>query len=119
MQALLVSLSSINHLSGAVQRILTAFPLGESEISGSRKGLSSGGAALARTPGLVEPLTRREREILELMREPISIKEIAKQLSLSPQTVKRHSINLYGKLGVHRRWEAVAKATTLGILPLR
>jgi LuxR family maltose regulon positive regulatory protein len=68
-------------------------------------------------PVPAETLTAREMDVLRLLQEPLSTKEIASQLYLSPSTVKRHTINLYGKLGVHSRREAVAVATTLGILP--
>ena len=66
---------------------------------------------------LAEPLTPREFEVLELLREPLSIKEIAQKLSISHATAKRHTINLYGKLGVNKRWDAVAKAEELNLLP--
>ena len=45
-----------------------------------------------------------------------SNKEIAEQLHISPATVKRHTENIYQKLGVPGRREAVAKATALGLL---
>ncbi len=72
-----------------------------------------------RPPALVEPLTRRELDVLTLLREPLGIKEIAHKLNISYATAKRHSINLYGKLGVHSRWDAVAKAEAFGILSPR
>jgi ATP/maltotriose-dependent transcriptional regulator MalT len=62
------------------------------------------------------PLTERELEVLGRLAERLSNKEIAKQLFLSPLTVKRHTLNIYQKLGVHGRREAVKKATALGIL---
>ncbi len=68
---------------------------------------------------LVEPLTARELEILRLLPEPLAGKEIARQLHISYQTFKRHSINIYGKLGVNKRWAAVARAEALGLLPPR
>ena len=74
-------------------------------------------SAALNPPVLAEPLTTRELDVLNLLREPLSNKEIASKLYLSPSTVKRHTINLYGKLGVHSRREAVAAATNLGILP--
>ncbi|MFN8379694.1 MAG: LuxR C-terminal-related transcriptional regulator [Anaerolineae bacterium] len=67
---------------------------------------------------LPEPLSIRELEILSLMSQRLTDKEIASRLSISPKTVKRHAANLYGKLGVSRRWDAVEKAFQLGMLPI-
>jgi len=66
---------------------------------------------------LIEPLTRRELEILVLLREPLKIKEIALKLNISYATAKRHTANIYAKLGVSQRWLAVTKAEELAILP--
>lgn len=55
-------------------------------------------------------LTSREREILELMVDGLIKKEIADRLSLSYHTVDTHLRNIYGKLQVHNRSEAVGKA---------
>ncbi len=68
---------------------------------------------------LAEPLTGRELDVLALVRERLSDKEIAHKLGLSTATVKRHTANLYGKLGVNKRWDAVIKAEELCILPPR
>jgi LuxR family maltose regulon positive regulatory protein len=65
---------------------------------------------------LVEPLTNRELEIIDLLAERMSNKEIAEKLFISPETVKRHTINIYQKLGVNSRREAVDKAHALGLL---
>ena len=65
----------------------------------------------------MEPLTHRELEVLALLRGRLSNKEIARLRRLFPLTVKRHLVNLYGKLGVNKRWDAVIKAEALGILP--
>ena len=51
--------------------------------------------------------------MLALLREPLSNKEIARRLNVSTVTVKRHTVNIYSKLGVNRRWDAVAKAAAL------
>jgi LuxR family maltose regulon positive regulatory protein len=66
---------------------------------------------------LAEPLTARELDVLTLLREPLSNKEIAQKLNISYATTKRHTINIYGKLGANGRWNAVARAVELGILP--
>ena len=73
----------------------------------------------AANTGLLDPLTSRELEVLALLPERLSTKEIAHRLGLAPTTVKRHTANLYGKLGVNKRWDAVIKAEALGILPHR
>jgi LuxR family maltose regulon positive regulatory protein len=67
-------------------------------------------------PNLVDALTAREVDILALLREPLSPKEIARQLDIAPATVKRHTINIYSKLGVSNRWDAVTRAEELGQL---
>ncbi|MBN1439132.1 MAG: hypothetical protein JW929_06965 [Anaerolineales bacterium] len=61
-------------------------------------------------------LSRRELEVLKLIAEGLSNAEIAKRLSLSPGTVKVHTRNIYGKLGVKSRTQALAKAKTAGWL---
>ncbi|MCP4398340.1 MAG: helix-turn-helix transcriptional regulator [bacterium] len=62
-------------------------------------------------------MTNRESEILALLAQRMSNQEIADTLFFSPETVKRHVMNLYKKLAVHNRREAVAKARALNILP--
>jgi len=66
---------------------------------------------------LVEPLSKRELEVLQLIAKGLTNKEIASRLFLSQNTVKVHTRNIHGKLGVHSRTQAVAKARALGILP--
>jgi LuxR family maltose regulon positive regulatory protein len=65
---------------------------------------------------LPEALSDRETEILELLAKGLSNREIGEKLYISPGTVKRHAHNIYGKLAVSGRREAVSKATALGIL---
>jgi two-component system nitrate/nitrite response regulator NarL len=62
----------------------------------------------------IGPLTTRERQILELIDEGLSNKQIAQHLSIELPTVKNHVHNILGKLGVHRRAEAAALARTAG-----
>jgi len=66
---------------------------------------------------LVEPLSRRELEILQLIAQGLSNREISERLYLALDTVKGHNRRIFGKLSVGRRTEAVAKASSLGILP--
>jgi LuxR family maltose regulon positive regulatory protein len=67
----------------------------------------------------VQPLTNRERQILDLLGQWLQNKEIAAKLFISPLTVKKHLDNIYGKLNVSGRRQAVEKAQILGILPWR
>jgi LuxR family maltose regulon positive regulatory protein len=61
-------------------------------------------------------LTNRELDVLDLMAKRYSNKEIAEALFISSGTVKRHTINVFKKLDVHKRREAVLKAQNLGII---
>ena len=65
---------------------------------------------------LVEPLSKRELEILELIAQGLSNREISEQLYLALSTIKGHNSNIFDKLGVQRRTEAVARASELGLL---
>ena len=65
---------------------------------------------------LVEPLSHREREVLELLAQRQQYKEIAEILFISKATVKSHLRNIYRKLDVHKRSKAVEKAHALGVL---
>jgi LuxR family maltose regulon positive regulatory protein len=69
------------------------------------------------SPALIEPLSEREREVLQLIAKGLSNREVAQKLFLSVSTVKMHTYHIYGKLDVHSRTQAVAKARAWGILP--
>src|SRR5258706_2972049 len=62
-------------------------------------------------------LTVRERAVLELVAQGQSNKEIGRTLTISPETVKTHLENVYGKLAVDRRAQAIARAKDLALLP--
>lgn len=61
-------------------------------------------------------LTGREQEVLGLLTQGLSTKEIAKQLRLSPETVKDHLLRLYEKMDARNRVEALERARALGYL---
>jgi len=65
---------------------------------------------------LIEPLSQRELEVLRLMAQGLSNREISEQLFLALSTVKGHNRNIFDKLQVQRRTEAVARARELGLL---
>jgi LuxR family maltose regulon positive regulatory protein len=66
---------------------------------------------------LIEPLSEREIEVLHLISEGMTNKEIASKLFLSLNTIKVHTRNINSKLGTHNRTESVARARLLGLLP--
>jgi LuxR family maltose regulon positive regulatory protein len=86
-----------------ISQLLERFPV-SLESEGRKKG------------SLVDPLSNREIEVLELMAKGHTNQEIAEELVLSLYTVKSHARNIYGKLGVKNRTEAVARARLLGLL---
>jgi LuxR family maltose regulon positive regulatory protein len=95
---------------GYVRRLLGAFPNAEPEQA----------VPPIATPGpdeLVEPLSERELEVLQLIAKGLTNPEIASRLFLALNTVKAHARNIYGKLAVHNRTQAVARAQALGLLP--
>jgi LuxR family maltose regulon positive regulatory protein len=65
---------------------------------------------------VVEGLSERERQVLSLIAEGLTNREIAERLYLAVSTVKTHINNLYGKLGVSKRTQAVARGRQLGLL---
>lgn len=88
--------------------------LGALPLVGLKAGLSTndalGGAHW------LEPLTAREEEVLRLLAAGLSNREIAAELSLSLNTIKMYASQIYQKLGVSRRTEAVARARQLDLL---
>lgn len=64
-------------------------------------------------PGLTEPLTERETEIITAIAEGLSNREIADRFGIAETTVKTHTSRIYGKLGVKRRGQAVVRAREL------
>jgi len=87
-----------------LDQLLAAFP--ETPISPAHMSQSQ----------LDEPLTDRELEVLALLAQRLSNKEIAAELVISPRTVKRHTLNIYQKLDVNSRLQAVERSSKLGIL---
>jgi LuxR family maltose regulon positive regulatory protein len=65
--------------------------------------------------GLIEPLSERELEVLHYLRSPLTVPEIARELYIAESTVRSHVKNIYGKLEVHSRMEAVQRAEELDI----
>jgi LuxR family maltose regulon positive regulatory protein len=93
-----------------VRRLLAAFPTTEPERAAPQK-------PQALASDLIEPLSERELEVLQLIAEGLTNREIASRLFLALNTVKAHTRNIYGKLDVHSRTQAIARTQALGLLP--
>jgi len=65
---------------------------------------------------LIEPLSERELEVLRLVERGLSNQAIADELIVALSTVKKHLINIYGKLAVNSRTQALTRARALGLL---
>lgn len=87
-----------------------AWPMELDGIAGTESSLEPDQSAL------FEPLTERELEVLELLGAGISNRAVADRLFVSVGTVKRHTHNIYGKLGVSNRTQAIIRAQDLGLL---
>ncbi|MCK4725820.1 MAG: response regulator transcription factor, partial [Anaerolineales bacterium] len=70
----------------------------------------------AQRADLVEPLSRRELEVLRLLTTSLTSTEIAAELYISVSTVRTQIKNIYSKLGVHKRLEAVQVGREIGLL---
>jgi LuxR family maltose regulon positive regulatory protein len=103
----------------SVRHVLAAFPEPQKKAMVGPPVEGAEFTMLVANAELVEPLTERELEVLALLRDRLSDKEIGHKLGLSTGTVKRHTANIYGKLGVNRRRDAVIKTLALGIIPPR
>lgn len=110
MERLLAQLAQRGVSPHFVGSLLAAFPDGHAVPSPPFKTSSQ---------ALVEPLSERELEVLDLLAQRYSNKEIAAQLFIASSTVKRHTLNIYRKLEVSDRREAVARAADLSLLPPR
>ena len=91
-----------------VRRLLGAFPVTEPEEAASTK-------YAVEQSELIEPLSEREIEVLRLVAKGLPNQAVATRLFLSVHTVKTHTRNIYSKLGVNNRTQAVDRARTLGI----
>ncbi len=64
-------------------------------------------------------LTPREREILDLLAEGFTMRQIGRRLGISTRTVETHVAKIYRKLSVRSRVQAVSRAAALGLIELR
>lgn len=101
-----------------VDNILKAFPHQDEEASFSTTHSPDRHPSTPPSPAssLIEPLSDREIDVLRLLAQGLSNQQMADQLIIAHGTVKRHLANIYGKLGVNNRTQAVATARDLNLL---
>ncbi len=95
-------------------QILAAFEQDKAHPS-ARAEASSAQPGVTRQP-LIEPLTERELDVLALLAQRLTDREIAQRLVISPHTVRTHTKNIFAKLNVNNRRQAAARARELGLL---
>jgi LuxR family maltose regulon positive regulatory protein len=116
------------HTASALAALRRAVALGEPEgyarvfdylgprLETLRESLATGVAPTGPPPaGLVDPLSERELDVLRLLRSDLSGPDIARELTVSLNTLRTHTKNIYTKLGVNNRREAVRRAAELGL----
>jgi LuxR family transcriptional regulator, maltose regulon positive regulatory protein len=84
---------------------------------GQRHAAPPGPRAATAVPGLIEPLTSRELEVLTLLAAGMTNQAIAGELVISLDTAKKHVSHVLGKLGAANRTEAVTRARQPGLIP--
>lgn len=116
MQELVIGLYRTREVDSYIEKVLAAFGIDTSELLEQTSSTTAEISPYAASQTLLDPLTNREIEVLELLGERLQTKEISEQLFISPETVKVHLRNIYQKLNVSNRRQAVLKAMELGIL---
>lgn len=96
---------------GYASRLLAAFAADKTRIPPE-----TGSRPVTVATGLIEPLSERELEVLRLLASGLNNQEISISLVVSPNTVKSHIKNIYAKLGVNSRTQAIARARQASLL---
>jgi LuxR family maltose regulon positive regulatory protein len=108
----LPSVAFVDSLLEAIQRAETGREIEQRPVEGR-----AGPTTAHLEDGLPISLSAREMEVLALIAEGKSNQEISAELYLALNTVKRHAYNIYAKLEVKKRTQAVSKARQLGLIP--
>jgi LuxR family maltose regulon positive regulatory protein len=116
MAALLTRLIAAQRAGSGFQAAASV-PLGYLARLRSAFGAEPAASHTAAVPGLIDPLTSRELEVLQMLAAGKSNQAIAGELVVTLDTVKKHVSHLLGKLGAANRTEAVTRARELGLTP--
>src|SRR4029079_16434120 len=93
-----------------IEHLLHAFPEEQRQTQMVRRSTLEGSNAL------VAPLGERELEVLRLLAAGLESPEVARELIIGVSTARTHIKNIYGKLGVHGRVQAIERARALGLV---
>ena len=115
-ESLLKRLAAKNIAVDYIGRLLDAFREDQRGVKPGAFGTQTAGKSAFSNQPLVDHLTNREFDILDLLAQRLQTKEIAEKLHISTETVNSHLKNIYQKLDVHNRRLAVTRAKGLGIL---
>ncbi|MHB0857954.1 MAG: LuxR C-terminal-related transcriptional regulator [Anaerolineae bacterium] len=116
MARLLSETAAQGMMPGYVGKLLSAFQAEEQLLLGGQQASPGKRVAQLHAQPLIEPLSQRELEILALIAQGLSNREIAERLFLALDTVKGHNRRIFGKLQVQSRTEAIARARELSLL---
>jgi LuxR family maltose regulon positive regulatory protein len=105
-------------LTSYLDKLLNAFPTAEHDGKQNMTATDLQQSNHASLPLFIEPLSKREQEVLQLIAQGASNQEIAQQLTISINTVKGHTSNILMKLEASNRTQAVNLALSLGLLTL-
>ena len=114
------------HKSAAIEEIITAIRrlaagqqiMARAEITELLRLASRFREREQRMQKMIAMLTPREREILVILTEGVTEKEIAQRLGISEHTARNHMVSIVTKLGVHSRWQALLLAIRYGVVTL-
>jgi LuxR family maltose regulon positive regulatory protein len=116
MANLLGRLDKKNNNREYIQQILEAFKIDQKKAISDGSAVQSFSSRTEVLQPLIEPLTNRELDIMDLIEQRLQNKEIADKLFISIETVKAHLKNIYQKLNVRNRRQAVEESKKLGII---
>jgi LuxR family transcriptional regulator, maltose regulon positive regulatory protein len=103
-------------LVGEARQLLDSLPHGADAQRARLAQVERRLAARSRSDVPGEPLTGRERDVLRMLQGTLSLRDIGRELYLSPNTIKTHTRTLYRKLDVSDRQDAVARGHELGLI---
>jgi DNA-binding NarL/FixJ family response regulator len=114
-QGLLERTASVEVILAAARSVTMGLAVLARDLAGEMLALAAPDSS---TASLVEPLTPRENEVLQLLAEGLTNRAIAQRLGISEHTVKFHVNAILGKLAAQSRADAVMRATRLGLILL-